>query len=190
MTDKKFDPRKSNKLNNPNRFKMIPIEIIEKELNLKDPTNLVDYGAGTGFFTAEIAELYPKARIFALDIESQMVDYINENIDTTNIFPLEIEDNQMPFTENDIDAVWSIAVYHEMKNPEKWLRNVYRTLKPGGKLLIIDWARNQNPEFKAGPPIEHRVDENLVIDTLKAQNFKNIGQIIGLLNHFGIIAEK
>ncbi|MDD2634905.1 MAG: class I SAM-dependent methyltransferase [Bacteroidales bacterium] len=190
MIDKKFDPKSKHRLNNPQRLRNIPIEIIIDNLALNNPKNLVDYGAGTGFMTDFIAESYPDARIFALDIEPQMTEDIENNSGANNIFPILIEDNQMPFSENDIDAAWSITVYHEMQNPEIWLRNVHRTLKTNGKLLIIDWAQNQNPEIKAGPPIEHRINENDIIKSLKKLKFKNIKTLTGLKNHFGIIAQK
>ncbi|PLX07370.1 MAG: hypothetical protein C0596_10515 [Marinilabiliales bacterium] len=190
MADKKFDPKKKSKLNNPQRLKLIPIDIIVNSLDLTEPKNLVDYGAGTGFFTDYLSEQFPKARVFALDIEEQMIEEINQTLDVPNIFPIQIEDNQMPFAENDIDAVWSIAVYHELKTPDKWLRNVHRTLKPGGKLLIIDWSVNQKPDSKMGPPLGHRIREEKVINDLQNTGFKNSQIISGFKNHFGIIAIK
>ncbi|MDD4149302.1 MAG: class I SAM-dependent methyltransferase [Bacteroidales bacterium] len=190
MIDKKFDPKRKSRLNNHQRLRNIPIEIIINSLSLDNPQNLVDYGAGTGFMTDFIAENYPKSRIFALDIEPEMTEDIEKNSGSTNVFPILIEDNQMPFSENDIDAVWSITVYHEMLSPEIWLRNVHRTLKPKGKLLIIDWSKSQNPEINAGPPIDHRIDENVIIKSLEKLKFNNIKTLSGLTNHFGIIAQK
>lgn len=190
MEDKKFNPVNKKRLNNPQRFKYIPIDRISEILNITNPGNLVDYGAGTGFFTFRIADLYPESRIFALDIEEQMIEEMYDTSDCENVFPLQIEDNEMPFAKDDLLAVWSIAVYHEMKNPQIWLKNVLKTLKPGAKLLIIDWSTEQNPEVEVGPPISHRVSTEKIIADLKTVGFKNIKTEQGFLHHIAIVAEK
>ncbi len=190
MSDKKFNPINKNKLNNPERLKFLPPETMIKALNLENPKNIVDYGAGTGFFTYYFAEKFPKARLFALDIEPAMIEELENTLDFDNLFALEISDYEMPFGENSIDAVWCIAVYHEMQTPEVWLNNVYKTLTKGGKLLIVDWDKNQDPKYSAGPPIDHRIDDKEILQILKDIGFSKISRVDGLLNHFGIVAEK
>jgi predicted methyltransferase len=58
MSDKKFNPKNKNKLNDNKRLKLIPPDIIVKYLDLKESGNIVDYGAGTGFFTFILAEYF------------------------------------------------------------------------------------------------------------------------------------
>ncbi len=190
MEDKKFNPANKKKLNNPQRFKFIPIEKIVEILNITSPGNLADYGAGTGFLTFRIADLFPESRVFALDIEEQMIEEMNNFAECENVFPLQIEDNEMPFANDDLSGAWSIAVYHEMKTPLKWLKNVLKTLKPGAKLVIVDWSIDQNPNFEAGPPFDHRIKVETVIADLNTAGFKNIKIESGFLNHFAISAEK
>jgi ubiquinone/menaquinone biosynthesis C-methylase UbiE len=190
MEDKKFNPINKKKLNNPQRFKFVPLERISEILNITTTGNLADYGAGTGFFTFRIADMYPDCRIFALDIEEQMINEMYDAAECENVFPLQIEDNEMPFAKDDLLAVWSIAVYHEMKTPKTWLKNVNKTLKAGAKLLIIDWSVDQKPELEVGPPISHRIKTETVIADLQSTGFKNIKIEQGFTNHFAIIAEK
>lgn len=190
MEDKKFDPAKINKLNDVKRLKNVPPERIVEILGENISGNLVDYGAGTGFITSYIADLIPNARIFALDIEQEMTDYIFNNLNYENIFPLTILDNEIPFAKNDLNAVWSIAVYHEMQNPKIWLQNVYKALKDKAKILIVDWSPTQNPELSIGPPIQHRISPENIISDLKSLGFKNVKSHSGFLNHFAISGEK
>ena len=190
MEDKKFNPINKKKLNNPQRLKFIPIERIADILNITKDGNIADYGAGTGYFTFRIADFFPKSRIFALDIEEQMINEMIQNAECENVFPLQIEDNEMPFAKDDLVAVFSIAVYHEMKTPSKWLKNVHKTLKPGAKLLIIDWSQDQNPDIEIGPPLSHRIKTDAVINDLKLSGFKNIVLEDGFTHHFAISAEK
>lgn len=190
MTDKKFNPKYLKKLNNPQRLRYFPPETIVKALNLDNPKNLVDYGAGTGLLTFHIADHYPNARIFALDIEPAMVEEIQHSSDCENVFAIEITDNEMPFADEDIDAVWCITVLHEMQSPDIWLKNVYNKLKPGGKLLIVDWSKKQNTEVKAGPPIDHRIDDSIIISSLENIGYKNIILIDEFRNNYAILAVK
>ncbi len=190
MTDKKFNPLNKTKLHNPERLKFTPPEILINALDLDNPENLVDYGAGTGFFTYYFSEKFPDARLFALDIEPLMIEEMENTMGGENLFPLEIADNEMPFGENSIDAVWSIAVQHELSTPDVWLNNVYKCLKPGGKVLIVDWDINQDPKYSAGPPLDHRIDDKKLIRILEHYKFNKIEYIDGLMNHFGILATK
>ncbi|MCK9255838.1 MAG: class I SAM-dependent methyltransferase [Bacteroidales bacterium] len=190
MEDRKFNPAKKISLNDPNRLKNIVPEKIVEILGNNISGNLVDYGSGTAYITSYIADLLPETRIFALDIEEEMTNYVFNNLINENIFPLTIQDNEIPFVKDDLEAVWSIAVYHEMKNPQIWLRNVNNSLKKGGKVLIIDWSPEQNPEIKAGPPIHHRVNPEIIIKNLKSAGFENIETHQGFKNHFAISAIK
>lgn len=190
MEDKKFNPAKRKKLNNPQRLRYIPAEKIVEILGQDIKGNMADYGAGTGFLTYSIAELYPDSRIFAIDIEEQMIEEMLDNSDSKNVYPLQIEDNEMPFAANDLSAVWSIAVLHEMKTPQKWLNNAYKTLKVGAKLLIIDWSVDQNPEIEAGPPISHRIKVETVMSLLQNVGFKDVRTYDGFKNHFAVSGEK
>ena len=190
MEDKKFNPTNKKKLNNPQRLKNIPIEKIVEILGLNESGNLVDYGAGTGFLTFRIADEYPNSRIFALDIEEIMIEEMINNAESDNVFPLQINDNEMPFSVNDLLAVWSIAVYHEMKTPEKWLKNVFKSLKPAGKILIIDWSADQNPELEIGPPLSHRISVEKIMNDLINAGFKNCTVHDGFTNHFAISGVK
>lgn len=152
MLHKKFNPQKRKLLNDNKRFKLIPPEIIIESIKPTEPGNMVDYGCGTGFFTFYIANAFPDCRIFALDIEIEMIDEMIKNNNTHNVFPLQVENKQIPFAEEDLIAIWSIDVYHELKNPKIWLKNSYKSLCQNGKILIIDWSADQNPEIKIEPP--------------------------------------
>ncbi len=67
MNEKKFDPKKLDKLNNPQRLLDIPIEFIWNKIHLPDPVVLVDIGAGTGFFSVPFLKDVKNGKIFACD---------------------------------------------------------------------------------------------------------------------------
>ncbi len=175
MEDRKFNAEHRHKLNNPERLEILDPKVIWGFLDLQQkPEQIVDIGAGTGYITAALARRYPSAKIDALDIEPLMVQAMKDDLASDiNIKPQLMEDGKLPLDDNHADVIWMINLYHELKSPHKLLREIKRVLKPGGKLLIIDWARK--PEAcDAGPPIEHRIEESTITSHLIEADFANI----------------
>jgi hypothetical protein len=67
MDEKKFDPKKLQKLNDPNRLLDIPPGYIWDKLNLIKSDILVDIGAGTGFFSIPFVDYAKNGKIFIVD---------------------------------------------------------------------------------------------------------------------------
>jgi len=174
MEDKKFDPSKRHKLNNPERLNILDPEKIISFLDLQDPERVIDIGAGTAFITMALADQLPDVKIDAFDIEPVMIKTMEEDLPSdSNITPILMEEGKLTAEDNSVDAALMINLYHELKRPYKLLREVKRVLKPGGKLLIIDWAKK--PEAcDAGPPFEHRVEEGTITSHLIETDYSNI----------------
>jgi ubiquinone/menaquinone biosynthesis C-methylase UbiE len=183
-----FNSDNLDKLNNPVRKQWLPPEAIWKSLNLESPAVLVDYGAGTGFFTKELASSAPEAVIHAVDIQPEMIDYLKTHM-PENIHPILVDSIQIPIKTGSADALWSIAVYHELGNTEAFLSEAFRVLKPGGVLLIIDWEK-ENPELNAGPPLAERIESSELIREVIDCGFREITSIQDFNSHICIRALK
>ena len=155
--DKKFDPEKRKNLNDPERLQWITPETFWELINYNNPELIVDVGAGTGYLTHEYAKLAPKAHIAALDIEPLMIQEMQENLPKDSpVQPVQMNDSEIPHEDKTVDIVWMINLYHELPHPERLLKDIKRALKPGGKLLIVDWDKNPDNNEK-GPPLNHRI---------------------------------
>jgi len=176
------------KLNNPERLNWLPPEEIWKFLGLENPRVLVDFGAGTGLITARLAEFAPRADIHALDIQPEMIEYLTAHMPDT-VTPMLINGTTIPLGDETVDALWNIAVYHELEDREFFLSEVYRILKPGGKLLVIDWEK-ESPLLSAGPPLEHRIPLDWIIAELKDSGFTEIRTLQSFKSHIGVCGEK
>jgi len=165
----KFDVKKLEKLNNPERAKMIDVNKIWDCLQLKNTDVLADIGAGTGFFALLFAEKLSRGKIFACDVLDVMVDCMKQNISSPSIFPVKTEENNIPLPDNSIDFLYMINLHHELDNPDKILSECFRVLKQGGKIAIIDWKKIP---MDFGPPLEIRVEEQDVIQVLTKIGFK------------------
>jgi len=184
-----FNPKQLEKLNNPVRKQWLPPEIIWKSLNIDFPEVLVDFGAGTGYLTKDIASYAPDAVIHALDIQQEMIEYLNAQM-PENVHPVLIDSTHIPLKDNSADALWSIAVYHELNEPERFLNESFRVLKPGGILLIIDWEKEDPEMKKAGPPLSERVPASQLIREIIDSGFREITSVQEFNSHICLRALK
>lgn len=187
MTEIKFDPKKLDKLNSPERLKMINPDLVWETLNLKTPSVLVDIGAGTGIFAREFAKKIHEGKIYACDSSKIMVDWMKENLEDKNIIPILSDESFVGLDYGMADLVYMITVHHELFEPEKLLIEAHRLLKTGGKIAIIDWRKE---EMANGPPVEKRISEETIINQLQKGGFNNIIKHNILPLHSFIIGQK
>ncbi len=120
----------------------------EKALDALDlhPGMLVaDVGAGTGYFTTRLARrVGPSGKVYAEDVEPEMLDRLRANVAQAQLPNVEI----VPGTETDpklpngrLDLVLLVDVYHELAEPQQMLRNIRRFLKPDGRLVLIEYRK-------------------------------------------------
>ena len=188
MTGFKFDIQKLNKLNDPERLNDIPPDYIIKKLDLKNPGILLDIGAGTGFFSNEFSKFPGVKKVYALDIADEMIEWMKENRTPENnkIVPKKMQEEQIDLEDHLADAIIMINVHHELHEPLHILNECKRLLKPGGKVVIVDWAKK---ETEHGPPVEKRYTPEIIGYQLDQASFIDINIFEELPNHYLIVAE-
>ena len=123
-----------------------PSEVVNA-LNL-NPTDIVaDIGAGTGYFTFQIAPLIPEGKVLAVDIQPEMIDiidFLQKENNITNVEPVlgSVTDSNLP-GEN-VDLALMVDAYHEFEYPREMMSGVARALKPGGRVVLVEYRR-ENP---------------------------------------------
>jgi cyclopropane fatty-acyl-phospholipid synthase-like methyltransferase len=145
-----------------------PHEVI-KALALKPDAAVADIGAGTGYFSARLANMFPKATVYAVDVEPDMVKYLGERAKReglNNLRPVAArgDDARLPAK---VDLVLLVDVYHHIENRERYFSKLAASLKPGGRLAVIDF-RLDSPE---GPPKESRIAPEKVKAELSAAGY-------------------
>ncbi|MEG3849299.1 class I SAM-dependent methyltransferase [Microcoleus sp. herbarium19] len=116
-------------------------------LDLK-PTDIVaDIGAGTGYFSFRIAPLVPQGKVLAVDVQPEMINFIELNKIEKNISNVEpvlgsIDNPNLP--ENSVDLVVMVDAYHEFAYPREMMQGIVKALKPGGRTVSIEY-RGENP---------------------------------------------
>jgi ubiquinone/menaquinone biosynthesis C-methylase UbiE len=126
---------------------------------------VADIGAGGGWFTIRLAKrVRPNGRVYAEDIQPQMIEAIERRVTRENLHNVvktvrgTPHDPKLPRAT--LDAALIVEAYNEMKQPVVLLRNVGLALKPEGRLGIIEHRKDG---FGPGPPMEERVDPARII---------------------------
>lgn len=133
----------------------------------------VDLGCGEGFFAVPAAKLVgEQGRVYAVDINAEAIERLldtagNEHLDNLVVQTGEGEDTV--FCEACADIVFFGIDLHDFRDPSSVLRNARRMIKPAGKLIDLDWKKEQMP---IGPPLEIRFDETDASGLIMAAGFE------------------
>ena len=125
-----------------------PDEVI-RTLALSPSASVADVGAGTGYFSVRFARAVPEGRVFAIDIEPSMVEYVTERAQREGLANIEAvlaspDDPKIP---QPVDLIIIVDTYHHLADRTAYFRRLTRALKPSGRIAIIDFK----PESKMGP---------------------------------------
>jgi ubiquinone/menaquinone biosynthesis C-methylase UbiE len=147
-------------------------------LSIAEGSVVADLGAGSGWFTIRLARrVAPSGRVFAEDIQPQMIEVIRRRVQRENlnriveVTPGTPVDPRLPT--NTLDAVLIVDTYYEMEHPVTLLRNVARALKHDGKVGIVNFTKAGGGP---GPPMEERVDAERVIRDANAAGLRLIAR--------------
>ena len=187
---KKFDPKKLAKLNDPKRLEYLNPDLIWEKAGLKNPSVLIDIGAGTGFFALLFSEKMKRGKVYACDISDEMLSWLEDNLPSESkgrVIPVKMEESSVPLPDDVADLVYMINLHHELEQPQRVLGEALRLLTRGGKLLIVDWKKEQTPE---GPPTEIRVTEETIESQMLKAGFRDIIKYAVLLYHYLLIGKK
>lgn len=116
---------------------------LAKAMKLTAGESVADIGAGAGQLTVELARVVgPTGRLYATELESDRMRAIRKAADSArlkNVTVLEAHATRTNLPERCCDALVLRNVYHHIKNPVLMNQSLYQSLKPGGRLAIIDF---------------------------------------------------
>jgi SAM-dependent methyltransferase len=118
-------------------------DLLVKALKLEPGMVVADIGAGTGYLTRRMAPaLMPGGKAYAVDVQPQMVAMLKEMVSRSGLAQIEPvlgaeDDVRLP--ENSVDLAIMVDVYHELAYPYEVLASITRALKPGGRIVFIEY---------------------------------------------------
>ena len=133
---------------------------------------VADVGAGSGYFTVRLAaRVGAKGRVYANDLQPEMLKMLaarlaRENVRNVTLVQGAIDDPKL--AASSLDLVLMVDVYHEFSEPQKMLRALRTALKPGGRLVLLEY-RKEDPDV----PIrfEHKMSVAEAKMELEAEGF-------------------
>ena len=161
-----------------------PHEVIQA-LQLSPDAAVADIGAGTGYFAVRIAHMTPKGRVYAVDIEPDMVKYLGERAQKSgvaNLTPVlaQPDDPKLPAK---VDLVLMVDVYHHINARADYFRKLAASLKPAGTVAIIDFSKDS----PIGPPPAMRLSAKEVAAEMERAGYVKVGEHGFLPNQYFLV---
>jgi ubiquinone/menaquinone biosynthesis C-methylase UbiE len=145
---------------------------------------VADIGAGTGIHTRVFSRAVgDDGQVYAVDIAAKFLDHIRQTsreAGLRNITPVLCNEDSVNLPPSSVDVAFVCDTYHHFEYPQKTLASLYRAIKPGGKLVVVDFIR---VEGKSSLWILYhvRAGQEVVEKELTDAGFRKTGEVKGLL---------
>lgn len=153
------------RLENPQRMRAIPAEEVVKRMGVSEGELVLDIGAGTGYFSMEMARA--GARVIALDVEGRMLSVIRERSSDSgavSVMPVLADAASPPLRPSSVRRILLAFLYHEIEDRRSLLETCRVILTPRGRLTVVDF---QKRETGFGPPMHDRLTPEDVLEEAK-----------------------
>jgi predicted methyltransferase len=117
-----------------------PGEVFDALL-IKPGTRVADIGCGFGYFTFRLAaRVGASGKVYGVDIDEEAIAKVRERKERENLAQVEpvLSEQADPHLPGDLDAILIVDTYHEFRDYTAMMQAVFRALKPGGRLVVID----------------------------------------------------
>jgi demethylmenaquinone methyltransferase/2-methoxy-6-polyprenyl-1,4-benzoquinol methylase len=142
-----------------NHFMSLGIDILWRKKAIREllsikPKIILDVATGTGDFAFEAIKILKPEQIIGVDISRGMLDVADKKIKERNlqdVFSVALGDSEgLQFEDNKFDAITVAFGVRNYENLEKGLSDMYRVLKPGGKIVILEFSKPRKFPIKQG----------------------------------------
>jgi len=142
-------------------------------LKLQKGATVADVGAGSGYITEKLSKkVGPMGRVYATDIQPGMIELLNKRVarrKLSNVTPVLSTQDDPRLPVESLDLVIMVDVYHELSQPQLMLRHIKASLKPGGRLVLLEY-RKEDPDIPIRP--EHKMSVAEAKLEVEAEGFK------------------
>ena len=166
-----------------------PKSIIKRYLKPRPSMVAADFGCGSGGWAIPLARILEEGKVYAIDLLEEPLSALRSKIRTENIVNIEVvkadvEKTILRLLANSADIILMTNLLFQTKNKDGVFAESLRILKPGGKLLVIDWSE----DAALGPKV--RITPEAVNELAKKFGFKPADEFDAGSHHFGLIFEK
>jgi len=189
MREGHFDPKIAPVLDSDQRLKELrPHQLLLDEAGIKRGWTCVDLGSGTGTFSLRMLSCVgDKGTVYAVDDSDEMLARIKAKNPPPNLILVHADVRRTGLKNDIADFCLLASILHEVDQPADLVAEAFRLLKPGGRILDLDWkAELDSP----GPPQRRRLSQEKVENLLRELGFKNIKYMDWSRNYYIVRADK
>jgi ubiquinone/menaquinone biosynthesis C-methylase UbiE len=159
-------------LERPERMEEEEPDVAIGALGIPTGASVADIGAGSGYMTIRLsARVGPTGTVYANDVQPQMIEMLRrrlagQHITNVTLVQGDLDDPKLPAASVDLELM--VDVYHELSQPQAMLRHLREALKPGGRLVLLEY-RKEDPTIPIKP--EHKMSVREAKMEVEAEGF-------------------
>ncbi len=161
------------RLEDPGRLRWQRPARLVRALGLRPGQTVAEIGAGSGYLVRRVARVVgPRGRVYAVDVEPRMLPILIERLrrgGLDNVTPVLGRDDDPLLPARSCDLILVVNTYHHLRGGPRYLRRLRRLLRPGGRLVNVDFHRRETP---VGPPVERRVARETFLRDARRAGFR------------------
>lgn len=153
-----------------------PAEVVAA-LGLAPGATVADLGAGTGYFSSRLSRAVgASGAVLAADTEPALAEHLRHRAEQeglANVVPIlaSADNPRLPAAASDVVLI--VDTWHHIDDRVKYARRLAAALKPGGRVAIVDWQKRELP---VGPPLDHKLAREQVIDEMTQAGYRLAGE--------------
>ena len=154
----------------PARDKWQKPNLVLNTLGIRSTDTIADIGSATGYFPVRLAKKAKRGMVYAIDIEPNLVAFLNERAQKEGIKNLIslLGTPSTPLIPKPVNLILTVDTYHHIGERIQYFRNLRSKLKKGGRLVIIDFKKGELP---FGPSDKMKIAPKEVIEELKKAGY-------------------
>lgn len=142
-------------------------------LALRPGATVADLGAGTGYLSKYLASAVgAQGTVLAADTEPALVEHLRQRAEReglANLVPILASTDNPRLPAGICDVILIVDTWHHLDDRVAYARRLAAALAPGGRLVVVDWQKRDLP---VGPPPEHKLAREQVIDELTQAGYR------------------
>ena len=164
-----------------------------KAFGLREDNIVVDLGAGTGFYSVAAGHMVPRGKVYAVEIVKDFLDKIRTKIKEAHLHNVEIlwgdieKIGGTKVGDAVADAIIASNVLFQVEDKSKFIEEIKRILKQGGRVLLIDWS---DASSSIGPSFGAVIPKNKAREMFEREDFVLERDINAGEHHYGMILVK